>query len=262
MKNFQTLKPEKSIRYGKIFRIGNHVLACGDARDIELVNRIIGKNKIKLIISDPPYGVKAVESKEGFSRLKVNKIILNDDIESEFEYAEFTKEWLAAVIPHLASKNSAYIFNSDKMLFALRKGMEQAGLKFSQLLIWIKNHSVIGRKDYLPAYELIAYGWHGAHEFKKSKDRSIIFCPKPNKSPLHPTQKPISLLRRLILNSTDIGDIVYDCFAGSGSSGIAAEQVKRSSILIERDEEYCKTIINRFERLFNIKAETIHHEKR
>jgi DNA modification methylase len=146
------------------------------------------------------------------------------------------------------------------MLFALRDGMQQAGIKFAQLLIWVKNHVVVGRKDYLPAHELIAYGWHGTHDFKKSKDKSILFYPKPNKSPLHPTQKPVGLLRRLILNSTNIGDVIYDSFGGSGSTALAAEQVKRKSILIERDEEYCRVIIDRLEKLLNLKAQK--NEKR
>jgi site-specific DNA-methyltransferase (adenine-specific) len=240
-----------------MFRLGNHLLACGDAQDTALVDRLVGKAKIKLICTDPPYGVLVVESKEGFSPLKVNKKILNDDIVSESQYTQFTKDWLMPVIPHLATKNAVYIFNSDKMLFALREGMERSGLKFAQLLIWIKNHAVVGRKDYLPAHELIAYGWHGTHQFHKAKDRSVLFCPKPNRSPLHPTQKPITLLRRLILNSTIINDIVYDCFAGSGSTGVACEQTRRRSIMIERDEVYCQTIIDRFERLFSITAERI-----
>ena len=262
MKNSQTRKLKKSIKYGDVFRIGNHVLGCGDACDAEFVKRVISKTKIKLILSDPPYGVMVVESKLGFSELKMNKKILNDDIVTEEQYAKFTHNWLSPAIPFLTQRNSIYIFNSDKMIFALRDGMIHSGVKFSQLLIWIKNHSVIGRKDYLPAHELIAFGWYGTHDFKKAKDKSVLFYPKPNRSPLHPTQKPVGLLRRLILNSTNINDTVYDCFAGSGSTGIAAEQTKRSSILIERDEEYCQTIINRFEKIFKLKAQKITYEKR
>lgn len=257
MKSSPAPRPKKLIRYGDIFRLGAHLLACGDAQDAALVNRLVSKAKIKLICTDPPYGVLAVESKAGFSPLKVNKKILNDDIVSESQYTQFTKDWLVPVIPHLANKNAVYIFNSDKMVFALREGMERSGLKFAQLLIWIKNHAVVGRKDYLPAHELIAYGWYGTHQFHKAKDKSVLFCPKPNRSPLHPTQKPIALLRRLILNSTAINEVVYDCFAGSGSTGIACEQTKRRSIMIEHDWEYCQTILDRFERLFGITAERI-----
>lgn len=257
MKNLPVAKPKNSIKYGNIFCLGSHLLACGDARDSKLVDKLLGKAKIKLICSDVPYGVSVVESKEGFSQLKKSKKILNDNITSETEYAKFTKDWMTPIVPHLTAKNAAYIFNSDRMIFALREGMEQAGWKFAQLLIWIKNHPVIGRMDYLPAHELIAYGWRGTHDFKKAKDHSVIYCPKSNRSPFHPTQKPISLLRRLILNGSGLGDVVYDCFAGSGSTGIASEQTRRKCIMIERDEEYCQTIIDRFHNLFGIEAERI-----
>ncbi len=128
MPNLQVKNPKNSIKYGDIFRIGNHLLSCGDARDVELVNRLIGQAKVKCLIVDVPYGIKAVESKTDFSKLRVNKNILNDDIVSESEYIQFTKDWLKPIIPHLAIKNSSYIFNGDKMIFALRQGMEEAGL--------------------------------------------------------------------------------------------------------------------------------------
>ena len=133
MNNLQKQKPKNLIRYGDIFRINNHLLACGDARDKELVDEVIGKMRINLICCDVPYGVRAVESKEGFSELRVNKRILNDDIMSEFSYIKFTNDWLTPVIPHLTAKNAVYIFNSDNMIFALREGMEQSGIKFEYI---------------------------------------------------------------------------------------------------------------------------------
>lgn len=257
MKNLQDKKPKNSIKHGDIFQIGDHILACGDARDKSLIDKVLRKSKVSTIITDVPYGVLYTESKAGFSKVKVNKNILNDDITSEKEYAKFTSDWIVPLLTHLQKKNTFYIFNSDLMLFALRDGMLSAGLKFSQLLIWIKNHAVIGRKDYLPMHELIAVGWHGAHAFRKAKDKSILFYPKPNKSALHPTQKPIGLLRRIILNSTEIGDVVYDCFGGSGSAMVACEQTKRKCVMVELDPEYCQTIIDRFEKTFGIKAKQI-----
>ena len=254
-------KPKNSIRYGDIFSVGDHIVACCDARDMETVSKVVSKRKISAVICDVPYGVLYTKHKAGFSQVKVNKKILNDDIVSESQYAQFTKDWIIPLLPHLTRKNSFYIFNSDKMLFALRDGMERAGVRFSQLLIWIKNHAVIGRKDYLPMHELIAFGWYGSHAFRKAKDKSVLYCPKPNKSPLHPTQKPVSLLRRLILNSTSIGETVIDSFAGSGSLGIACEQTKRKSILIELDPEYVQTILDRFEKVFGIQAKKIYEKK-
>lgn len=243
----ETSKPNKSIKRGDIIQLGIHRLLFGDSRDVDKVKELIGNDKVNLILTDPPYGVDYIASKESFSQnLGKPKEIANDQIQSEADYIKFTEDWLKAVLPYSAKKNSIYIFNSDKMIFALRQAIENVGIYFSQLLIWVKSNSVVGRLDYLPMHELIAYGWFGTHSFKKSKDKSILFCPKPNKSKLHPTMKPVSLLRRLILNSTNINDVIYDPFGGSGSTLIAAEMTKRQCLMVETDEEYCQTIIKRY----------------
>ena len=242
------------IKYGDIFKLGEHLLLCGSSSDTELIKKLVDEQKIKAVICDPPYGVAVAESKEGFRTLSKNKAIVNDQLQTDDEYQKFTKDWIDAVTPHLERKNSFYIFNSDKMVFALREGMVEAGMKFAQLLIWVKTHAVIGRMDYAPQHELIAYGWFGVHEFVKSKDKSVLICPRPNKSSMHPTTKPLDLIRRLILNSTRIGDVVFDGFLGSGTTLLACEQTKRVCIGVELDPEYCQTIIARFEKLSGIKA--------
>ena len=233
----------------KIYKLGDHRLACGDCRDSDLVKNLVGNSKIKLILTDPPYGISYVESKSGFCKVKKNTVIENDNPVTEVVYRDFSIAWLSAAAPHLADKNSCYIFNSDKMLFALKEAMGICNFKLSQLIIWIKNNQVVGRKDYLTKHELIVYGWYGTHAFYKSKDKSVLFYPKPNISPLHPTTKPLGLIRRLILNSTAIGDIVYDPFAGSGTTLIACEQTKRVCLAVEIDKNYCNTIIGRFNNL-------------
>jgi len=247
-------KLQNSIKYGDTFILGSHFLLFGDCRNKDMVAELVGKQKIKSVIVDPPYAVALTESKEGFQTLAKNKKIENDHLQSDEEYRKFSRDWIEAILPHLERKNSFYIFNSDKMVFALREGMQEAGLKFGQLLIWVKTHAVIGRMDYAPQHELIAYGWYGVHEFLKGKDKSVLVCPKPNKSKMHPSTKPLDLIRRLILNSTRIGDVVYDGFLGSGTTLLACEQTKRICIGVETDLEYCQTIISRFEKLTGIKA--------
>lgn len=242
-------KSLNSIKYGDIFKLGDNLLLCGDCRDKDLVKKLIGNHKIKAVISDPPYGVAVTESKRNFQPLSKNKVIANDHLQSDEEYKKFTKDWIDIVTPYLERKNIFYIFNSDKMIFALREGMLEAGLKFGQLLIWVKTHAVIGRMDYAPQHELIAYGWHGVHEFLKAKDKSVLVCPKPNKSRMHPSTKPIELIRRLVLNSTRIGDVVYDPFLGSGTALLVCQQTKRICIGIEQDVEYIQTTLDRWEKL-------------
>ncbi len=251
-------KQKNLIKTGDIYSLGEHKLLCGSCMNKKSIERLISQDKIALILTDPPYAIDYVNSKAGFKqKIAKDKIIKNDQFQSEKEYIEFTKEWLETILPLLTRKNSIYIFNCDKMIFALRQAMQDVGIYFSQLLIWIKNQAVVGRKDYLPQTELIAYGWYGTHKFVKSKDKNVIFYPKPNKSKLHPTMKPIGLLRRLILNSSEIGNVVYDCFGGSGSTLIACEQTKRKCLMVEIDLEYCQTIIDRFEKLTSIKAKKL-----
>jgi site-specific DNA-methyltransferase (adenine-specific) len=140
------------------------------------------------------------------------------------------------------------------MICALREGMKAAGLYYSQLIIWIKNSIVLGRKDYNPQHELIAYGWFGTHKFERGKAKSVLFCPKPVKAKLHPTMKPVELLRKLIANSTKTGEWVYDPFLGSGSTLIACEHLKRRCLGIELDEGYVKTAVARWEKLTGFTA--------
>jgi len=255
MPNILDTKQKRSIKKGDIVRLGEHILGCGDARDAEFVAKVIGNRKIASVTIDPPYAVALVESKKGFSTPLKNKVITADHLQSDEEYETFTRAWISAVKPHLAPKNAWYIFNSDKMVFALRSALLAEGMKFAQLLIWLKTAAVVGRLDYAPQHELIAYGWYGTHAFLKPKDKSVIVCPKPNRSPYHPSTKPNSLIRRLILNSTRTGDVVYDGFLGSGTCLLACEETKRVSVGIEIDEEYCMTTITRWEKLTGKTAE-------
>jgi DNA modification methylase len=239
------------INKGDIYMIGNHVIGCGDSTDREFVSKVIGKNKIRAIISDPPFGIAYVENKKGFAKLGVKdeKVIIGDHLQSEAEYEEFTRKFLGAVIQYLDDYNACYIFNADPMYPSLRKGMKDAGFYYSQMIIWLKNQPVMSRKDYLSQYELIAYGWFGKHKTERSKAKNVIYYPRPSKSRLHPTMKPVGLLRRIIPDNTKIGDFVYDPFLGSGSTAIACEHLRRRCIGIELDCEYVEIILTRLEKL-------------
>jgi DNA modification methylase len=248
MSNIQAKKHKRSISQGDIFRLGNHLLLCGSSMDKNLVSNLVQQEEIKLILTDPPYGVAYVESALPSHQMSHEKIA-NDHLQTEIEYKRFSESWLESVKPYFADKNAYYIFNSDKMLFSLKDALTSQNFKFSQLLIWVKTGAVIGRLDYHPQHELILYGWHGKHPAIRDKDKSVLVAPKPRKNTVHPTMKPISLLRRLILNSTNLGDIVYDPFGGSGSTLIACEQTKRRCLMVELEEKYCQVIIERFEKL-------------
>ncbi len=250
-------KSSNLIKPGTIWQLGENRLAFGDSRDSELLARLIGQEKINLICCDVPYAIGVVESKRNFKTLAKDKIIANDHLQSDQEYRTFNRKWLETITPYLARRNAAYIFNADKMIWSLRGGMVDAGFKISQLMIWVKSQAVVGRLDYAPQHELILYGWRGTHKFRRSKDKSVLFYPRPLKSALHPTTKPIGLIRRLILNSSEIGEAVFDGFLGSGTCLLACEQTKRRCFAVEIDLEYCLTAIKQWERLTGQKAKML-----
>lgn len=254
MKNSPVTKQKSS---AKCWQLGDHRLIQGDSTDPEIVRMVMGIEKAALVCTDPPYGVAVAESKRNFRTLSKDKNIANDHLQSDDEYRQFSRAWLEAIAPHLAKKNSVYIFNADKMVWSLRDAMVDSGFKVAQLLLWVKQQSVIGRLDYAPQHELIVYGWFGTHHFRRSKDKSVLFYPRPNKSKLHPTTKPVGLVRRLILNGAEMGDVVFDGFLGSGTTLLACEQTKRRCFGIELDPEYCQTIITRWEKMTGKKAKRI-----
>lgn len=241
------------IKPGDIFQLGDHTLGCGSSTDEAFIAEVMEKaqasGKIKMILTDPPYGVAYVEGSFNKLGLEDAKKIANDHLQTDEEYAQFTYDWLKAVTPHLAPKNTIYIFNSDTMFCALRAGMKQAGVYYSQMLIWIKNSIVVGRKDYLPQHEVIAYGWYGRHEMNRPKAKSVLMHPKPSKAKLHPTMKPVGLLRKIMPNGTRLKEYVYDPFGGSGSTLMASDHMKRRCVMVEMEPGYVETIIKRWEAL-------------
>lgn len=257
MNNTPAILPKNSVR---VWKLGEHRLIQGDATQKEDLNELIGSEKIALILTDPPYGVGYVEGKQDFLKTiqrdgkgKEFSVIKGDEVDGD--YYQFSTKWLEAVKPHLKDKNSFYIFNGDTKLRELLNALNDTKYTKSSILIWLKNHVVVGRKDYHPQHELIVYGWFGSHLYFGNKDKTALFFPKPNKSKLHPTMKPPALLRRLIFHSTKPKDIVLDLFGGSGSTLIACEHLGRRCFMVEMDEKYCQTIIERWEKLTKQKAE-------
>lgn len=245
----------ENIKLWDIFQIWEHYLIYWDSTKKEHLEKVLINKRIKSIITDVPYGIDYVKSKKWFYKNPTeHKSIENDEIQTDEKYRDFMCDWIEVIKNYLEDKNTYYIFNSDKMIFTLKEALEKQKFKLSQLLIWVKNWWVIWRLNYLPQHELIAYGWYKKHEFLRSKWKTILSYPKPGKNTIHPTMKPISLLRELILNSTYIWEYIYDPFLGSGSTMVACEQTKRKCVWVEFEKEYIIKIIERMEKVFSIKA--------
>ena len=134
----------------------------------------------------------------------------------------------------------------------------EAGWKVKHELIWVKNAPTfsMGRLNYDYQHEPIMYGWKKSHEWygQGQFTKSIWEIPKPTKSDLHPTTKPVELVANAILNSSKECDSVIDVFGGSGTTLIACEQLNRKCFIMELDPHYCDVIISRWEQFTGKKA--------
>ena len=136
------------------------------------------------------------------------------------------------------------------LLWHLLSALRESGFPLRHMLVWAKNNHVLGRCDYQYKHEPILYGWveGAAHAFYgEPGETSVWEIPRPQRSDLHPTMKPVELIARAIANSSQPGELVLDPFAGSGSTLIAADQLERRCFCIEIDPGYCDVIRQRYD---------------
>lgn len=226
--------------------IERHVLVCGDCRQSSPVETCLGAVTVDMLLTDPPYGVNYAEKSDVISKSRGGKPnitpIQNDAIE---DYRHFFREFLSLI--RWSDYNTLYVFMSGQELHNLRGAMDDCEIRWGDYLIWWKNQPILSRKDYNSSHEFIVYGWYGKHKFYGPTNAcTIIEHDKPQSSKLHPTMKPVDLLGRLIKDGGADEAVIYDPFAGSGSSLMAAASLGRRWRGIEISEHYCDVIVRRY----------------
>jgi len=187
-----------------------------------------------------PYGVDYTDDK--------NRKIKNDNGKGE-DMEVFWSSVASNVIDKCKDICSFYWFFASGGGLARHNlnALNKSGWHDNHILIWFKNSHAFSRTDYTCQHEPIVYGWkkEGIHKFYGGFKTSVLEFDKPHRSELHPTMKPIELIGELINNSSLEGMVVLDTFLGSGSTMVAAHQLKRTCYGMELDELYCQVIINR-----------------
>jgi DNA modification methylase len=230
---------------GDLWILGQHRLLCGDATQIEAVEKVLAGVLADMTWTDPPYNVNYGAAMKDKLRGK-KRAIRNDNLGDGFE--QFLRDACANILA--VTKGAIYICMSSSELHTLHKAFTAAGGHWSTFVIWAKNTFTMGRSDYQRQYEPILYGWkEGAdHYWCGARDQGDVwFVKKPIVNDLHPTMKPVELAERAIRNSSKSRGTVLDPFAGSGSTLIACEKTQRQARLIELEPKYCDVIIRRFE---------------
>lgn len=247
-------KVEQISNVGDIWKLGNHVLMCGDSTNPDDVKKLMGGVLADMVITDPPYNV-------GYVGKTSNKLTIKNDNQSDANFRKFLDSSFLNLSNSLKAGGSFYIWFSQsesENFYGALNGIDN--LHISEQLIWNKNRLILGRFDYHMKHEGCIYGWKSGETHKWYSDRkqsTILEYASPEHNDLHPTMKPIALFDYLIRNSTKKGDVVLDLFGGSGTTIIACEQNGRIAYSMEYDPKYVDVIISRWEQFTNQKAEKI-----
>jgi DNA modification methylase len=279
---------EPKAQRGDLIILGKHRLLCGDSANPEDVARLIDGSPIHLVNTDPPYNVKVEprsnnaiaaglvtkgnvpSSKRAIShhqqldlarhpskskptgKMRPKDRVLENDFVSEEEFRRLLAAWFGNLAGALEPGRSFFIWGGYSNLRNYPAAIEDAGLYFSQGIIWDKQWPVLTRKDFMGAHEWAYYGWKegAAHYFcPEIKNATDLWRVKKVSPPsmVHLTEKPVELAELAMTYSSRRDENVLDLFGGSGSTLIAAERMGRKAFLMEIDPAYCDVIVQRFQ---------------
>ena len=216
-------------------------ILCGDSK--EIIKRI-PDNSIDFILTDPPYNLG--QHSTGNIPLP-GRSALNNDV-AEWDLIDFKpEEWADEFIRILKPTGNLFIFTSYNQIGRWYNCLDR---KFdtSNFMIWHKTNPApkIFKAGFLNSCEMIFTCWNKKHtwnfisqaEMHNFVESPICMRPERLSDPKHPTQKPISILKKMIEIASNEDDIIFDPFMGVGSIGVAALELERRFIGIELDENY------------------------
>lgn len=215
-----------------------------NANSRDIIKRI-PDNAIDFILTDPPYNL----AKHSTGNIELpDRSAINNDL-ADWDLIEFNpEEWVDEFIRILKPTGNLFIFTSYNQLGRWYNCLDHR-FDTSNFMIWHKTNPApkIYKAGFLNSCEMIFTCWNKRHTWNfSSQDKMHNFIESPIcsgserlKNPKHPTQKPISILKRMIEMASNEDDIVFDPFMGVGSTGVAAMQLNRRFIGIELDPQYC-----------------------
>jgi DNA modification methylase len=228
---------------GDLWCLGEHKLLVSDATNRADVERLMAGIAADLVFTDPPYNVDY----EGYTK---DRLKIKSDRMSDAEFKQFLEASFRSCRTAVKPGASLYVCHSSSWQREFQNALEAAGFEVRCQIIWAKNTFAWGFGRYKFQHEPLFYchvagqkdPWYG------DKSQSTLWEEKkPAANRIHPTAKPVELIERALLNSSNAGDVVADLFGGSGSTLIACERQKRKARLMEIDPKYADVIVRRFQ---------------
>lgn len=210
----------------------NRTLYNGDC--IEYM-KSMEKKSVDLLLTDIPYN--EVNRKDNGLR-SLNKGVADS---AEFDLDEALKQFMRV------TKGSIYVFCGIEQVSHIKKTFRENGLS-TRLVIWNKTNPspMNGDKIWLSSVECCVYGKFPKATFNEHCKGSVLNFPS-GRSKIHPTQKPLKLFEKIIEVSSNEGDVVFDPFMGSGTTGVASKNLNRKFIGCEYDTNFFEIAKNRIE---------------
>lgn len=256
---------------GDLYQLGGHRLLCGDALNLEHVNKLMGSDKARMIYCDPPYNIGLDYRKGIGTKGKYTPDKLVNDRKGVSEYESFIETSLSNGLS--VSHQDAHVFYwcDEAYIWLVQRLYEKHDVANRRVCLWVKNNfNPTPQVAFNKVIEPCVYGTRGSPPLNPSlKNLSEILNQDVNAVGLyddlmsivqlwlvkrdntadyeHPTQKPITLGEKPMKRCSATGDIVLDLFGGSGSTLIAAEQLKRRAYVMELDPTFCDVIVRRYE---------------
>ncbi|MFH0768485.1 MAG: DNA methyltransferase [Chloroflexota bacterium] len=237
-------------------------LFCGDC--LQLLPKF-PQNSIDVIFADPPYFL----SNGGITCHAGRMVSVNkgkwDVSHGGEENHKFNLAWLSECQRVLTTNGTIWVSGTAHVIFSIGFAMQQLGFKTLNDIVWFKPNASpnLSCRYFTHSTETVIWAsknHKSKHTFnyelmkqlsngKQMRNVWEISPPQPNEKThgKHPTQKPLKLLERILLASTNEGDIVLDPFNGSGSTGVAALRLGRKYIGVEISQEYLDLTIKRLE---------------
>ena len=237
---------ETDIVLGDLFEIGEHRLFCGSSTNADDIVKLMNGNKANMVFTDPPYGVSYVGGVIHGNKINTShkrEMLKNDEVDV---YADFI-----SLLPLVIDNGALYIFYATRNSYELFKPLKDNGIEIMSVLAWIKINTGYAdmNSHYKNRYEPFVYCKIGqkTNFIGATTENTTWEIEKDRDNKLHPTQKPISVPSRAIGNHD--AEIVADLFSGSGSTMVAAHQLKRKCYGMELDPKYCQVIVDRMRKL-------------
>lgn len=227
---------ETDIVPGDLFEIGAHRLLCGDSTDSDAVARLMNGKTADMVFTDPPYGInyKSNKRKDQFEFIK-NDDVINCDF--------------LPIIP--VKNNIAFYVWTRWDVYSKWVELIQKTYQVSNCIVWAKQAGGLGDlESFWNQHEFAIYAVNGKVKLRGKRQGNLWeTTDHRSKDYVHPTQKPIELAARAIEATSDISNIIVDVFLGSGSTMVAAHQLKRKCYGMELDPKYCQVIVDRMIKL-------------